>query len=284
MNQTLGADEAKKLVVRVKIQPDSGATAALKDDSEYEWNIPAIIAAVIFIVSLISAGLYFFSSEENVPAEFVTSPQNTVQAPVPEQSSTETITEEIVAENVVIAKSDLESSRASNVESEPVINTIIKEPSKEQEIINAPLVVEEEVVIEAVKAPIEEVVEAVAVAPDSSASPVFTDKVKRAQFTTGIEQREPVDLIEGVFPAKAEGLRQLYFFSELRNLKGHTIRHQWFHEGKLQSEIKFNVRGNRWRVNSSKRLNPAAMGDWEVKVVNEENETLLSKNFQYLLQ
>jgi hypothetical protein len=84
-----------------------------------------------------------------------------------------------------------------------------------------------------------------------------------AQFTTGIEDREPVDQITFV----ENGVKKIFFFSDLRGLAGRTVQHRWIYDGKTIAEVNFEVRGPRWRVWSSKELLADWIGDWTVEIV-----------------
>ena len=95
-------------------------------------------------------------------------------------------------------------------------------------------------------------------------------EVARAAFATAIEDREPVDKVEKL-PADRQ---KVYFFTELRDMAGQTVTHRWEHDGKVQAEVKFNVRGPRWRVWSSKNLPTDATGEWKVSVVNGNGEVI----------
>jgi hypothetical protein len=107
------------------------------------------------------------------------------------------------------------------------------------------------------------------------------ENIARAQLTTGIEAREPIDRIESVVYTEGQQLKRLFYFTELRDLKGETIIHRWEHEGEVVAEVKFNVRGNRWRVYSSKYLSPQMTGQWRVIVVNSKGESLVSADFTF---
>lgn len=92
--------------------------------------------------------------------------------------------------------------------------------------------------------------------------------VVRSIFTSEIKDREPTDKLTGSEP------KQIYYFTELRDMNGQTATHRWEHDGKVISEIKFNVKGNRWRTWSSKDYAPTAAGNWKVSVVNGAGEVI----------
>jgi len=97
------------------------------------------------------------------------------------------------------------------------------------------------------------------------------------QFTTGIENREPVDQVTFV----KNDIRQIYFFSDLRGLTGTRVVHRWLYLGQVIAEVEFQVAGPRWRVWSSKELDPESVGDWTVEIVIEGDEVIASEVFTY---
>lgn len=98
--------------------------------------------------------------------------------------------------------------------------------------------------------------------------------VARAAFTTAVEHHEPVDNLDKL-PADTD---KVYFFTDLRRLKGQTVTHVWSYRGEVMAEVTFDVRGPRWRVYSSKNLQPSWTGQWTVKVVDAQGRELASKN------
>ncbi|MBW9276046.1 MAG: DUF2914 domain-containing protein, partial [Candidatus Thiodiazotropha sp. (ex. Lucinisca nassula)] len=100
-------------------------------------------------------------------------------------------------------------------------------------------------------------------AEELQVSPVPEAYVARAQFTTAVVDREPVDQ---VVKLDAQATR-IFFFTDLRNLQGRTVTHRWEFDGQIVSEVDFEVGGPRWRVNSAKSLNPGESGKWTVFVV-----------------
>lgn len=101
--------------------------------------------------------------------------------------------------------------------------------------------------------------------------------VARAQFTSGIENREPVDALQSI------GLdsREVVFFTELRDLEGRAVAHRWIHEGETRAVVDFDVGGPRWRVWSSKDLIPQMQGEWTVEVVDDTGTSHGQWSFTY---
>jgi hypothetical protein len=93
--------------------------------------------------------------------------------------------------------------------------------------------------------------------------------VVRSIFTSSIQDREPIDKLDNT--AEAE---RVFYFTELRDMSGQTAIHRWEYDGKVMAEVKFDVRGPRWRVWSSKSFVPGWTGDWKVSVLNGAGETI----------
>ena len=100
--------------------------------------------------------------------------------------------------------------------------------------------------------------------------------VARAVFTTAIAEREPVDTLESI---EAQD-QKIYYFTELLDMQGQTATHRWEYNGEAMAEVAFEVQGPRWRVWSSKNLQPAWQGEWKVSVLNSANEVINETTLQ----
>jgi hypothetical protein len=114
-----------------------------------------------------------------------------------------------------------------------------------------------------------------AVAPPAAAP--ASDTVVRAVFTTTVTDREPADQITSL----TNDIQQVYFYTELKNLEGQTITHKWEHAGDVKAEVSFDVKALRWRVWSSKTLDPSWTGEWTVSVIDGSGATLAQAKLNY---
>jgi hypothetical protein len=113
---------------------------------------------------------------------------------------------------------------------------------------------------------------------EESAIPDPNWQVGRAQFTTAIRNREPVDNVVLLrSPAN-----QLYFFTDLRHLQGRKVSHRWTYQGRLVLVKTFEVGGPRWRVYSRVDIEPGQLGEWSVTVVDESGWPLHIELFRYV--
>ena len=109
-------------------------------------------------------------------------------------------------------------------------------------------------------------------------SSAFAGTVSRALFTIGIDDREPVIMVDSISP---DSYSSISFFTELNGMTGKTVTHQWMFDDKVMFEKSFEVGGDRWRVWTSKTLLPDWTGTWTVEVLNEDGSVLERKSFDY---
>ena len=120
-------------------------------------------------------------------------------------------------------------------------------------------------------------VAAPAAAPAAPVQPTGT--VARAQFTSAIENREPTDQLTSL----TNDQTRVYFFTELKDMANQRATHRWEYKGEVKSEVGFDVGANRWRVFSSKTLDPSWTGEWKVTVVDANGNTLGANTFTYVV-
>lgn len=107
---------------------------------------------------------------------------------------------------------------------------------------------------------------------------VYAGEVSRAMFTTSVQDREPVMAVDSI---SSNAFKSISFFTELNDLQGHNITHQWIYDDKVMFEKSFEVNGERWRVWTSKTLLPGWTGTWTVRVLGDDRSELTSKTLEY---
>jgi hypothetical protein len=108
-------------------------------------------------------------------------------------------------------------------------------------------------------------------------APASTGTVARAQFTSAIKDREPIDSLNQL----GNDQNRIYFFTELKGFNGQGVAHRWEFNGQVMYEQKFDVGSDRWRVFSSKTLDPLWLGEWKVSVVDGSGATVSASTFTY---
>ena len=105
-----------------------------------------------------------------------------------------------------------------------------------------------------------------------------SENIARSVFTNGIDNREPIDKVGQLTNDK----EKIYFFTEITGMAGHTITHRWEHAGDVKAEVTFNVGSDRWRIWSSKNLQPQWVGEWIVSVIDDAGNTLSEESMAYV--
>ena len=103
------------------------------------------------------------------------------------------------------------------------------------------------------------------------------ENISQAVFASSVVDRQPIEIITEA----DDSLGKIYFFTNIHNLVGDTITHRWIYKDKIKAEISFDIKGKRWRVWSSKNIWHTWTGEWRVEVVNQQNETLLTRTFEF---
>lgn len=106
-------------------------------------------------------------------------------------------------------------------------------------------------------------------------------RIARALFTNAIRGGEPTDAEGPVIFSQGNASKSLYFFTELRGLKGESVTHRWEYQGKPVLSIPFKIGGNRWRVYSNKRLPANMTGNWRVVIADSSGAVIAAKEFRY---
>ena len=123
----------------------------------------------------------------------------------------------------------------------------------------------------------QEVTQTAAVEPATQGNTATSGWVARATLTSAVQDREPIDSVSSLSNDKTT----LYYFTEVRDMAGQTIKHRWEHDGEVMAEVEFEIGGPRWRIYSSKTLVPTWLGDWKVSLIDAAGNPLSVNNFVY---
>ena len=104
------------------------------------------------------------------------------------------------------------------------------------------------------------------------------ENISEAAFALDVEDRVPINIVEEMDTS----LGKIYFFTNIRNLKGEYITHRWIYDNNVMANVRFEIRGPRWRVWSSKNLWHSWIGEWTVQVLLDDGTMLYEKSFNYL--
>lgn len=113
--------------------------------------------------------------------------------------------------------------------------------------------------------------------PEADVAPSPNGRVVRSTLTTAVIDREPQDTVETLTNDNV----QILYFTEVLDATGDTITHRWEWMGRVVAEVPFAVRGPRWRIHSSKNLDPSWLGEWTVTAVDSSGRVLSQDHFTF---
>lgn len=103
--------------------------------------------------------------------------------------------------------------------------------------------------------------------------------VSRAQLTSAINRREPVDDIRKISLA-GQPSRPIFLFLHLRDLTGEIIQVDWFFQNRPIAKVLLKVGNHDWRTYSSKILNTRRLGNWRVTAQDSSGNLLAEFPFE----
>jgi hypothetical protein len=105
--------------------------------------------------------------------------------------------------------------------------------------------------------------------------------VIRTQFTTAIQDQEPVDNLTELNNGAAE---KIYCFTELTNLAGQIVTHSWEYKGEVVNRVQFHLDRSDSRIWSSRLLTPDRPGPWTVVIISATGKVLSERTLDYNLE
>lgn len=105
--------------------------------------------------------------------------------------------------------------------------------------------------------------------------------VLRAQLSSAIVSREPVDSIDTVH-LKPDETKPIHFYVHLQNQQKRNIRVDWYYNNKLDSQLRLHVLNNNWRTHASKQLDHRRLGSWRVELIDERENQLAVREFSVI--
>jgi len=113
-------------------------------------------------------------------------------------------------------------------------------------------------------------------------SPVFASsfdgQVVRAFFTSNLKNNKPVNEVLIL----ENNVRELHFYSEVKNMVGRIISHSWEHRGEKIFEKRFRIVEKDQKLLSSYKLSPGRTGEWMVVISDEKGMPIKAVMFKYV--
>lgn len=256
-------DTASQLKIRVRLQESpSEAEQTPEQTVEYRWDriIAALVLTVLLIGSVAGISIYLFDRPQKEQPLYQVSP--------------------------IAITNEAKDTGAEQPEPEPdppeqtlSVTTSSATDEKEGEAGK------KQVIADRTDTDTEKRREAADSSKEVSGTPVRVETqapehILNARLSTGIRNREPVDTAPEQIAMNPEGLIRLFLFTELKDLKGENIHHDWYRNGQRVARVTMTPQLERLKAHSSKYINTNMRGDWRVEVIKDDGALLAEAAFE----
>lgn len=218
------------------------------------WHVKRIVIAAILLLLTIAVLFYFFIGME--PA-----------AVAPKQNN--------LSENTGVEKKDpvivkpLEPVKVKEVDKviDPIPKVIRKEVTAPEVVVNENNISTKNTLVETESKP-------------KTQSGILDKRISRALLAKDIVNKEPVGKINAKVAVVKEKATGVFFFTEINDMKGETLYHEWLRNDELVFKRKINILNTPWRAATSKLITYSRKGSWQVRLVDKNGKVLSLINFE----
>jgi hypothetical protein len=90
---------------------------------------------------------------------------------------------------------------------------------------------------------------------------------------------QPTDRLSARVLMHNESLIKVVFYTQMQDLKGETLYHEWYRGEKRYARVRIPVQSAQQSSYSSKYIDQYMTGDWQVKILNEQGELFADARF-----
>jgi len=113
-------------------------------------------------------------------------------------------------------------------------------------------------------------------------APIKNNKIKRAVLAQETINKEPLGVVNLPLRVNKKKAITVTYFTEVINMKGNSVRHEWVLNDKVIYSKKINVLGERWRISTRKLFSYTAIGKWQVRLLDDKGRVLHKIDFSVI--
>lgn len=248
--------DKRNIVIKVSYPVSGKATGDLLTSKMVtEWNVKRISLAVGVLVLMLASLIYVINNDtQKIGVDNATVLIDAIEkqaTPSDEVKETEIKNLEIPKQAVAETNSLVKPKKDPNKTNKQTPSNPVKEVIKKQ--LNEKVIKEHEY---------------------SKAN------VQRASLTYAINNKEPVAEIVKAVDISHKNPVWLYYFTELKAMKGGKVYHEWLRNGVIVSRQALVISGDTWRTSSRRLLSDSDKGNWTVRLVDKNGRLLNEKSFK----
>lgn len=115
--------------------------------------------------------------------------------------------------------------------------------------------------------------------PKKPAAVIFSRRVIRASLNGKPKENEPGEPIKLPLKFAANQSAEVFYFSEIKNMKGKVLFHQWRRNGQIVYQKQLDIKEPISKVWSSKTLSARDKGEWQVQLADKKAKVYSEANF-----
>ena len=275
--------QKKKLVLSPL--PEQTDDYSRYEESETRWD--RIIAFVVIMVLLIGAIIYFLVSNDEGDKT------SELNAAVSEEFASGVKPEEIsssVVQDVKNLANELKQDPEKSLRNaEQIVEVDIAKPNEVpfSEKLSKPgaqrSVAEEHSASVQAESIVRETSVILATPARSAQIKIQNNAITRALLTLEIKDKEPKGSIPYELALPEEGITKVILFTEMKGLRGKKLYHEWYRNGVRQARVRIPVNVDKQQSHSSKYINTQMLGDWQVKVIDGQQNSYALAEFKVVL-
>ena len=108
---------------------------------------------------------------------------------------------------------------------------------------------------------------------------IYDRRVIRASINTAPKNNEPGDPVKPAVVLGQNESKELFYFSQIKNMIGHTLFHAWYKDENLIIKKQFEVKTDNARLISSRKLTAREAGEWRVVLMDRKGRKLSEANY-----
>lgn len=108
---------------------------------------------------------------------------------------------------------------------------------------------------------------------------ILDKRVIRAALTEEPRSGEPGNAIKQPIILETDQSLELFYFSEIKNMKDQVLFHRWLKTGEQVYKKKFLVKEKKSKLISSKKISAKDTGEWQVTLIDNDGKVYSEFNF-----
>jgi len=273
--------------------PQQGDDYSNYEESEFRWDRILIAAGMLVSVICMFYLVFFSTSESDSSAPVAVIGKDAVEDMelVEERAPSMPIKTNLVEKKPIEARTITapEPVSVANIEDEIALTLTTTEDIAQPVIVEA--IISEDPKPEILEKPAEETmsnarqpkpVDNVISDVKPASVLIVNSGITRANLSLSLKENQPGKALDHSVVMSGKGIIKVILFTEMSGIRGRTLFHEWYLNGKRLARVKIPVNVSLQKSFSSKFINQQMLGQWQVKVIDDQGEPYVLADFEVI--